>query len=79
MQNQQPRKQPDALPRRNFVCVPPSDDNSGPNHVREAELGRRQADDLSEDVQPADDPADDGALFARDELRGCRISSGHQM
>ena len=79
MQNQQPRKQPDALPRRNLVGVPPPDDDSGPNHVREPELCRRQADDLSEDVQPADDPANDGALFARDKLRGRRISSGHQM
>ena len=79
MQNQQPRKQPDALPRRNLVCVPPSDDDSGPNHVCESELGRLQPDDLTKDVQPADDPADDGALFARDEPRGCRVSGGHQM
>lgn len=69
MQNEQPREQPDALPRRDLVRIAPPDDNRGPDHVREPELGRRQPYDLSEDVQPADDPADDSALFARDELR----------
>ena len=69
MKDEQPSKQPDALARRDLVCVAPAHNDGGPDHVREPELGRGQADDLSKDVQPADYPSDDSALFTGHELR----------
>ena len=69
VQDQQPGKQPNTLPCRDYVALAPPDNDRGPDHVRKPELGRGQADDLSEDVQPADHPPDDSALFTGHELR----------
>lgn len=69
MKNEQPSKQPDALARRDLVGVASANYDRSPDHVREPELGRGQADDLSKDVQPADYPSDDSALFTGHELR----------
>ena len=51
------------------------DDHSGPYHVRETEFRRGHACDLAKDVEPTDDPTDEGPVLARDELRRGRVEA----
>ena len=47
--------------------------HGGVYHVSETELRGGEAYNLAEDVEPADDPSYDSALFARDELCRCGV------